>query len=86
MSLPATYGPSEVQKLKDLVFEGVKCLDEIQTLREGLSDTVNAIADELEIPAKLLRKVITTAQKGNFKDHEEELSDLERLLDSIGRK
>jgi hypothetical protein len=86
MSLPASYGPAEVQRLKDLVFEGVRCLDEINSLREGLNDTIKSIGEELEIPTKLLKKVITVAQKGNFTEHETELKDLEQLLDSIGRK
>lgn len=86
MALPASFGPSEVTRLKALVDDGVQTLNEIESLKEGISDTIKAISEELNIPVKLLKKVITTAQKGNFSEHEEEMSDLEKLLVAVGKK
>lgn len=86
MSLPSSLGPSEVQRLKDLIHDGVKTQEEIESLREGIADTINAIAEELQIPAKLLKKVISIAHKGNFAEHESELKDLEEILSKVGRK
>ena len=85
-SLPASYGPAEIQRLKDLISDGVKTLEEVDSLREGFNDTVKAISEELDIPAKLLKKAIVTAQKGNFSEHEAELSELEKILKATGRK
>lgn len=86
MTLTNTLGPSEITRLKELIDEGVKTQSEIESLREGITETVKAIAEELNIPAKLLKKAISTAHKGNFKEHEEELNDLERILQATGRK
>lgn len=84
--LPASFGPAEIQRLKDLITDGIRIEDEIQSLREGLSDTVSAIAEEIEIPAKLLKSAIKRAQKGDFAAHKDDLDDLEKILDSVGRK
>ena len=86
MALPASFGPSEVTRLKDLVYDGVKTLEEVESLRDGLNDTVKAISEELNIPAKLLKKVITVAHKGNYSDYEAELSELEKILIAVGKK
>ena len=40
--------PSEITKLRQLIEEGVKVKMEIQTLTEGLSETVKDIGKELE--------------------------------------
>jgi len=81
-----TLGPAEIQRLRDLITDGVKTQEEIESLREGMSDTITAIAEELSIPAKLLKKAISIAHKGNFKDSEEELSSLDQILTAVGRK
>jgi hypothetical protein len=86
MSLPATLGPSEVQRLKEIILDGVKTLEEIESLRLGIADTIKAVAEELDIPAKLLKKAISLSHKGNYAELEEELSDLEAILTKTGRK
>jgi hypothetical protein len=86
MALPASFGPAEVKRLKDLIYDGVKTKEEIQSLTEGMADTVKAIAEELQIPAGLLKKAINVAHKGNFNDVEGELKDLEQILTAVGRK
>lgn len=86
MALPASLGPAEITRLKDLIYDGVKTKEEIESLTEGMNDTVKAIAEELQIPAKLLKRAITVAHKGNYAEHEEELKDLEQILEKVGRK
>lgn len=86
MAIQSSLGPSEVTRLKDLVFDGVKSLEEIDSLREGMNDTIKAISEELNLPAKLLKRVITTSHKGNFAELEEELEDLDKLLQATGKK
>ena len=53
-----TYSINEIAKLKQLVTEGVQVSQEIQDLREGLGDTVKAVAQEMEIKAATLNKAI----------------------------
>lgn len=84
--LPASFGPAEIKRLKDLIYDGVKTKEEIQSLTEGMADTVKAIAEELQIPAGLLKKAISVAHRGNYADVEGELADLEKILVAVGRK
>jgi hypothetical protein len=86
MALQTTLGPAEITRLKDLVVDGVRTLEEITSLRDGMSDTVKAISEELQIPAPLLKKVISAAHKGNYAELESELKDVETLLQAVGRK
>ena len=57
------YSIGEIAKLKQLVTEGVQVSQEIQDLREGLRDTVNDIAHEMEIKPATLNKAIKNKLK-----------------------
>ena len=65
--------------------EGVKVNQEIDDLREGLRETVKAIAEELEIKPSLLNKAIRIAQKGDWNLKQDEMDDLEAILTATGR-
>ena len=73
-------------KLVQLVNEGMVVLHEIDTLREGLSDTVKAIAEELEIKPAILNKAVKTAFKASFTQQQSEMEDLETILETVGKK
>ena len=47
MSGAKYFNPEQVNKLKQLVNEGMAVMQEVETLNGGLSDTVKAIAEEL---------------------------------------
>ena len=49
---------SDKDRLINIINEGVKVNQEIDDLREGLRETVKAIAEELEIKPSLLNKAI----------------------------
>jgi len=72
-------------KLKTLVNEGMATMHEIDTLQEGLSDTIKAVAEELEIKPSILKKAIRVAHKATLtqsnKDHEE----LNEILEAVGK-
>jgi hypothetical protein len=80
------YSSDDVRRLQELVKEGVIVKQEVTALNEGLNETVKAIADEMEIPASQLKKVITTAFKNSRDDDADKFAELEDLLDSIGIK
>ena len=86
MALQQPLGPSEIQRLKELIDESVRTYDEIESLREGISETISALCEELSIPNKILKKAITVIRKGDFKDEEDELSTLDQILTAVGRK
>jgi len=80
------YSSDDVRRLQELVKEGVIVKQEVTALNEGLNETVKAIADEMEIPASQLKKVITVAFKSSRDDDADKFAELEDLLDSIGIK
>lgn len=73
-------------KLTQLVNEGMRTLQEIDDLKGGLSDTVKAIAEELEIKPAILNKAIRTAFKASFTQQQTEMEDLETILETVGKK
>ena len=48
-----TFNGDAKIKLTQLVNEGMATMHEIETLSEGLSDTIKAVAEELEIKPSL---------------------------------
>jgi hypothetical protein len=74
------YGPEEKAKLERLINEGSTILREVEDLKEGLKETVKAVAEELNIKPSIINKAITIAHKDNWKDHEEEWDEIEMIL------
>lgn len=79
------FSEAELNKLKQLIGEGVQVLDETQTLRDGLKDTVTAIAEELDIKPAVLNKAIRIAYKAEFSKKKDEFDELEEILRATGR-
>lgn len=80
-----TYGPEEKSKLERIINEGVVVHTEIDTLKEGLSETVKAIAEELEIKPSLINKAIRIAKNRDWDRHYDEFEDLETILTTVGK-
>lgn len=80
-----TYGPEEKAKLEKLVSEGVNIQYEIESLQEGLKDTVKAVAEELGIKPSLINKTIKIAHKGTWNQVFDDFDDLETLITAIGK-
>lgn len=75
------------QKLKliQLVNEGCQVMHEVETLNSGLSDTVKAVAEEMNIKASVLKKAIKTAHKMEFGKTQKEQELLENILTTVGK-
>mgnify|MGYP001368239857 CR=1 FL=1 len=80
-----TFNESELRKLKEIISEGVQITEETETLKDGLKDTVAAIAEELDIKPAVINKAIRTAYKADFTKKQEEFEDLEEILRATGR-
>ena len=80
-----TFSSNDVDKLKRLVQEGIHVTQEVDTLKEGLRDTVKAIAEEMGIKPSVLNKAIRIAYKAEMGKAREEFDELESILSSIGR-
>jgi cell division septum initiation protein DivIVA len=79
------YGPEEKAKLERLINEGQNILREVEDLKEGLKETVKAVAEELEIKPSIINKAITIAHKDNWREHEQAWNDIEMILGVTGR-
>lgn len=72
-------------KLTQLINEGMQVLHEIDTLNSGLSDTVKAVAEELNIKPSVLKKAIKVAHKAEFGKTQKEQELLENILTTVGK-
>ncbi len=81
-----TYTSDEVTKLKQLLTEGVQVNQELDALKEGLRETVKAVAEELETKPSVLNKAIRIAYKRDLGQTQDDMAQLEDILDVVGHK
>jgi hypothetical protein len=84
------FTDGDLIKLRDLINQGVQVTGDIKSLKEGLSEVVASISEELEIPKPVLNKAIKVAFKmGENRDEleegREELDAVEELLKAVGK-
>ena len=80
-----TFNGEAKAKLTQLFNEGTQVLHEIETLSEGLNDTIKAIAEELEIKPGVLKKAIKLAHKAEFGKAKQDHELLENILETVGK-
>jgi hypothetical protein len=80
------FNGDEKEKLKQLIREGIQVLREMESLKEGLSDTVKNLAKEFEVKPGVLRKCIKTAYKADWDKTEADYLQMEHILDAVGGK
>jgi hypothetical protein len=78
------FGATEQAKIKQIIAEGVTVMSEIQDLTEGLSETIKAVAEELEVKPSVIRKAIRIALKDQWDQVFREFDDLETIVDISG--
>ena len=57
-------------------------MTEIETLNDGLNDTIKHIAEEMEIKPSLLKRAIKMAQKRDYDRVRDDLDVIESILNS----
>lgn len=82
---PRMFSGDQKAKLIQIVNEGVGVLQEIEDLNAGLSDTIKAIAEEMEIKPAILKKAIKIAQKSKLGDTNADHEELNTILETVGR-
>ena len=80
-----TFNNEAKIKLTQLINEGLAVMQEVETLNEGLNDTVKAIAEELEIKPSVLKKAIKVAHKSKLGETNKENEDLNIILELAGK-
>lgn len=80
-----TFTQEETVKLRQLVNEGLSVLQEVETLNGGLTDTIKAMAEELEVKPSVLKKAIRVAHKQRLNETNEENEVLNDILTTVGK-
>ena len=85
MSNNRTFSTEQRNKLTALVNEGMQVMHEVETLQAGLKDTIDAIAEEMEIKPNILKKAIRLAHKAEFGKEQSDHELLETILTTVGK-
>lgn len=85
MAFNRSFNGEEQARLKRLIDEGCQVTYEIETLKEGLRETVKAIAEEMDLKPAVLNKAIKIAHKASFQDEFDKFDELETILETVGR-
>jgi hypothetical protein len=76
--------PENTARLKQLVKDGVSVMQECEDLKEGLSETVAAVAKELEVKPAIINRLIKDVQKNKMNDRRDDHEVLEELYKIAG--
>lgn len=80
------YTQDDINRIKQLIHDGCTVMEEIEVLKDGLSDTVKAIAEELDIKAAQLNRAIKIAHKNSLGEEKDKLSEIEDILAAAGKQ
>jgi phosphoenolpyruvate synthase/pyruvate phosphate dikinase len=76
--------PENTARLKQLIKDGVSVLQECEDLKQGLSETVKSIADEMEVKPAIINRLIKDVQKNKMNDRRDDHETLEELYKAAG--
>lgn len=87
--ISALSGPDK-KRLSECIETGIKVKSDIEALRDSMKDVVDTVAEDLDIPKRVLNKAINIAYKelmqgGEIDKQNEELSAVEEVLVAAGR-
>ena len=80
-----TFTLDQKTKLTQIINEGMSVIQEIDDLNGGLSDTIKAVAEEMEIKPSVLKKAIRVAHKMELGKTQQEQELLENILTTVGK-
>lgn len=72
-------------RLNDFMDSGLKILQEVEDLKEGLKDTTKALAEEFDIKPGILTQALNRARKSNLDEARDTLDLVESILQATGR-
>ena len=79
------FSGEQKAKLTQIINEGMQVMHEIETLNGGLSDTIKAVAEEMDITPSVLKKAIKLAHKAEFGREQQDHALLETILTTVGK-
>tara|TARA_R110000823_G_scaffold67800_2_gene157740 strand:+ start:105 stop:371 length:267 start_codon:yes stop_codon:yes gene_type:complete len=80
-----TFSGEAKNKLTQLINEGMTVMQEIEDLNAGLSDTIKAVAEELEIKPATLKKAVRIAHKAKLGETNRDHDELNTILETVGK-
>ena len=80
-----SFSADQKLKLTQVINEGMQVMQEIETLNGGLTDTIKAVAEEMEIKPGILKKAIRLAHKAEFGKEQQDHELLETILTTVGK-
>ena len=80
-----TFNGEQKLKLTQIINEGMQVMHEIETLNGGLTDTIKAIAEELEIKPATLKKAVKIAHKAKLGETNRDHDELNTILETVGK-
>lgn len=80
-----SFNSEEQAKLNQLINEGITVMAEVEALNGGLTDTVKAVAEELNVKPGIIKKAIRIAYKSGFTQEQEDYDTLETILTTVGK-
>ena len=80
-----TFSSEQKAKLTQVINEGMQTMYEVEALNAGLSDTIKAVAEELDIKPNILKKAIRLAHKAEFGREQQDHELLETILTTVNR-
>jgi hypothetical protein len=85
MSGSRMFSSEQKAKLTQIFNEGMAVMQEVEDLNAGLSDTIKAIAEEMEIKPAVLKKAIKVAHKAKLGDENADHEELNSILETVGK-
>lgn len=79
------FNQDEKIKLTQTINQGISVLNEIETLNGGLTDTIKAIAEELDIKPSILKRALKTAYKSTLTQTNQDHEDMVTILETVGK-
>jgi hypothetical protein len=79
------FSAEQKAKLTQIINEGMTIMQEVEDLNAGLSDTIKAVAEEMEIKPAILKKAIRVAFKSRLGDENADHEELNTILETVGK-
>lgn len=75
----ANLSSENIARLRDLVHDGVRVMQDIEDLKVGLRDTIKDVAEQLDVKPTQLNRLIKMVQGNKMNDFREASEELEEL-------
>lgn len=85
-----SWSAADKARLQNLIAEGVQAMTDIAAMKDGLKETIENVAEEMEIKKTVLNKAIQIAYKNSqnkdkLTESREELDEVEQILMAAGK-